>query len=174
MGKFDKYFDLVADLVRKHPKGKAYDKEGRFYPDPTPVAPPVGNSLVADIDMFDVMRRRLLAETSIRAQQEGFESEEEANDFNTGEFEDEPFSPYEEIMEQAQMDGPVSRPTYHELNRAVQSEIDADIKLAEREARKPKPKEASASEQPSNAPKENPGSPSKAPGGSSGGVQGGA
>lgn len=137
MGKFKEYWEKLEKIVAAHPKGKAYDKEGRFYPDPTPVAPPPGQSSVADIDMFEVMRNRIRNEASLEAQMKGYESFEEANDYDVDE-ELEPFSPYEEIVEQAVMDGPIARP---EVNAAIPSDAsekqDAPPKAA---APKPEPK----------------------------------
>lgn len=121
MGKFKEYWVKLQEIVDAHPKGKPYDKEGRFYPDPTPVAPPPGQSHVADIDMFEVMRSRIRNEASIEAQMHGFETFEEAEDFRLDD-DPEPFSPYEEIVEQAIMDGPITRP---EVNAALPSEASA-------------------------------------------------
>lgn len=117
MGKFKDYWDKLEQIVKAHPKGKPYDKEGRFYPDPTPIAPHPTSSLVADIDMFEVMRNRIRNEASIVAQMQGFESFEEADDFMV-EDDLEPFSPYEEIVEQFRPDGPTTRP---EVNAAAPS-----------------------------------------------------
>lgn len=103
MDGIEKYWDKLKKIVNAHPKGKPLDKEGRFYPDPTPVAPPVGQSHVADIDMFEVMRQRIRNEGTILSQMQGDETFEEADDFEIDD-DPEPFSPYEEIIEQARPD----------------------------------------------------------------------
>lgn len=105
---FKKYWALLTEICKAHPKGKPY-REGLFYPDPTPVAPPAGMSQTADIDMFEVMRLRIRNEGSILAQMQGQESFDEANDFNVDE-DPEPFSPWEVITEQFVPDGPVTSP----------------------------------------------------------------
>lgn len=113
MGVAKDYWEKLKVICKANPKGKPYDKDGMFYPDPTPVAPPVGQSNVADIDMFEVMRNRIRNEASIQAQMMGFESFEEADDFVV-EDDFEPFSPWEEITEQFRPDGPVVRPEKQE------------------------------------------------------------
>lgn len=103
----EKYWDKLAAIVKAHPKGKPLDKDGRFYPDPTPVAPPVG--FTEDIDMFERVRSMVRREMSQQAASEGFETFEEADDFDV-EDDMEPFSPYEMILEQFRPDGPVVNP----------------------------------------------------------------
>lgn len=109
MGVAKEYWDKLTAICKKHPKGRPYDDKGQFYPDPTPVAPPIGQEHVADIDMFEIMKRRIRNEASIAAQMEGLESFEEADDFMVDD-DFEPFSPWEEITEQFRPDGPVLRP----------------------------------------------------------------
>lgn len=133
MGKFKEYWDKLEQVVLAHPKRKPLDKEGRFYPDPTPHAPPPGNSFVADIDMFEVMRNRLRAEGIIRQQFDDDETMEEANDFEVDD-ETEPFSPHEEILEQLRPDGPHRLPTYVEVNHAISREMQADATLNARQS----------------------------------------
>lgn len=134
MGKFKEYWEKLAEICADHPKGKPYDKEGRFYPDPTPVAPPPGQQHVADIDMFEVMRNRIRNEASIVAQMTGHETFDEAEDFEVEE-DFIPFSPWEEIVEQAQMDGPVTRP---EINAAAPPSAAPPLQIAPEPA-KPAP-----------------------------------
>lgn len=100
------FWESLKKIVKDHPKGKPLDKDGKFYPDPTPVAPPVGQSHVAEIDMFEVMKNRIRNEASIAAMMAGEETFEEADDFEV--YDDpEPFSPWEEIVDQPRPDGPV-------------------------------------------------------------------
>lgn len=107
MAELKDYWEKLRKIVSAHPKGKALDKDGRFYPDPTPVAPPVG--FTDDIDMFERVRQMVRREMSVAAQGEGFETFEEADDFDVGD-DVEPFSPYELILEQAAPDAPVVNP----------------------------------------------------------------
>lgn len=109
MGVTKDYWEKLKTICKGNPKGRPYDANGQFFPDPTPVAPPIGQENVADIDMFEVMKRRIRNEASIAAQMEGFETFEEADDFLTDE-EIEPFSPWEEITEQFRPDGPTLHP----------------------------------------------------------------
>lgn len=114
MGKSVDYWKALEAALDKHPKHKPYllDKDGKeigFLPDPTPVAPPLGQANVADIDMFEVMRARIRNEASIAAQLAGAESFDEADDFDV-EDEFEPFSPWEELYEQFRPDGRVTNP----------------------------------------------------------------
>lgn len=93
----------IKKVVGANVKGRAYDDKGQFYPDPTPIAPPIG--YVEEPSMFDRVRQMIRQDASIRAQAEGFESFEEADDFDI-EDDIEPFSPYELITEQRVPDGP--------------------------------------------------------------------
>lgn len=90
------YWKKLENIVLKHPKGKPLSKEG-FWPDPTPVAPPVGNSMVAEIDMFERHRQMIRGELSRMAEEAGFETMEEADDFDIADDIPEPFSPWEQI-----------------------------------------------------------------------------
>lgn len=100
---FKEYWDKLKKIVSKHPKGRPYDENGQFYPDPTPVAPPIG--YVQEPSMFDRVREMIQRDASMRAQAAGFESFEDADDFYI-EDDIEPFSPYEEILEMARPDAP--------------------------------------------------------------------
>lgn len=108
MSEFKEYWDKLRRIVKSHPKGRAYDENGQFYPDPTPVAPPVGFD-PSEIDMFERVRSMVRREMSHAAQAEGFETFEEADDFDVDD-EVEPFSEYELIVEQAYPDAPIRQP----------------------------------------------------------------
>lgn len=103
--RFKRYWDHLKAIVADHPKGRAYDADGQFYPDPTPIAPPVG--YVAEPSMFDRVKAMVQRELSERAAEQGMETFEESDDFDVGDYAEEPFSPYEMIMEQFVPDGPV-------------------------------------------------------------------
>lgn len=107
------YWKKLQEVVSDHPKGRPY-VGGQFYPDPTPVAPPVG--YVPEISMFDRVREMIRSDALKKvAVESGAESFEEADDFDVDD-DYEPFSPYELIVEQAQPDGPTTTP---EVNAAI-------------------------------------------------------
>lgn len=92
------FLDKVKSVISKNPKARRYDADGKFYPDPVPMAPPVG--FVQKPSIADQMRRIFHSEQmKILAAQEGRESFEEADDF---EIQDEydPRSPFEMQLEQ--------------------------------------------------------------------------
>lgn len=134
--KLDHYWNALKGIVDAHPKHRPFDEAGKFYPDPTPVAPPIG--YVQEPSMFDRVREMVRRETSRVAADKGFESFEEANDFDTDDYEEEPFSPYEEIVEQLYPDGPTTQP---EVNAAAPQ----DGQDPPPEAPKSQPPEAAAS-----------------------------
>lgn len=79
----------------------AYTREGRRavgreFPNPTPVAPPIG--FVPQKPIYEQIRDMVQNEMSRRAQDEEQESFEEADDFEVGDDYD-PSSPYEEQFE---------------------------------------------------------------------------
>lgn len=85
-------------MNRELPRQKFYlDEHGREMPDPTPIAPPVGYnrqpSLAEQIRAM-VRSERLRQE----AEAQGFETFEEADDFDVGDDLD-PSSPYEEVFD---------------------------------------------------------------------------
>lgn len=85
-----------ATLVRDRPSRKyGLDEHGFEHPDPTPVEMPTRLRLPQR--QVDRVRELVRRELSQRAQEEGFESFDEADDFEI-EGED-PISPYEEIFE---------------------------------------------------------------------------
>lgn len=75
----------------------AYTRQGRKdlgqeYPDPTPMEPPLG--YVPHVPLIDQIRAMVQRELGNAANAEGFETPEEADDFEVGEDYD-PRSPYE-------------------------------------------------------------------------------
>lgn len=95
----------LARIVKNNPKGRPMEGS-QYFPDPTPVAPPIGYK--KQPSMVDIIREqiRLAGEAS---KSQGFETFEEADDFDVDDDYD-PRSPYELIVEQARPDGPVTRP----------------------------------------------------------------
>lgn len=85
--------DLLVEAMAKHPKGKPLTKDGMEVNDPVPVDPPVGYK--AQPSMFEIVRK-MIREEKLKAalEAEGFESPEEADDFEVGD-DYEPSSPYE-------------------------------------------------------------------------------
>lgn len=82
--------DLVEYL---NSKGKRLDALGREIPDPTPLAPPLGYRKQASI--FDQVRAMVLSDKlAAEAEAAGFETLEEADDFDVGDDFD-PRSPFE-------------------------------------------------------------------------------
>lgn len=67
------------------------DEHGREIPNPVPMDPPVG--YVKSPSIADLIRQQIKA-VSAEAAMAGFETEEEANDFDIGD-DDEPHSPWE-------------------------------------------------------------------------------
>lgn len=90
------YFEKLRKIVSAHPKGKPLSKDG-FWPDPTPMEPPIGNPNVAEIDMFARHREMIRRELSAYAAAQGMETFEEADDFDIADELPEPFSPWEQI-----------------------------------------------------------------------------
>lgn len=75
----------------------AYTREGRRvvgkeYPNPIPLDPPIG--YVPSKPLYEQIREMVQRELSATAEREGFETEDEANDFEVGDDYD-PDSPYE-------------------------------------------------------------------------------
>lgn len=81
----------------KRPAHTNLYRDGREYPDPTPVAPPIG--FIKQPTMAETMRAMIQSQELRRAAAEsGQETFEEADDFNVGDDYD-PTSPYEEQFE---------------------------------------------------------------------------
>lgn len=87
------YVDYETGEIGDPPaKDKPQDGYGREIPDPTPMAPPLGyvrQPTMVDI-MRDMIRSHQLAQEAAAA---GYETFEEADDFDVGEVD--PYSPYE-------------------------------------------------------------------------------
>lgn len=96
------FLEDLKKIVKRNPKGRAYDEKGQFYPDPTPVAPPIG--YVPEVSMFDRVRDMVRREMSKAADEQGFETFEEADDFDVDD-DAELKSPYELVF-QPEPDGP--------------------------------------------------------------------
>lgn len=73
--------EKIADrkeAIKAHPKGLPLNEKGQLLPDPTPIAPPIG--YVKEPSMWDIIKERNNA-AYVALMAQGFESEEEANDF---------------------------------------------------------------------------------------------
>lgn len=87
----------LAKIASKHPKGRRYDELGRYHPDPTPIAPPVGYTRSPTI--AEQLRTMVRSEQlRAHADQAGMDTFEEADDFDVGDDYD-PRSPWEEQFE---------------------------------------------------------------------------
>lgn len=91
------FLDTVKDLMKRNPKGRRYDDAGRYYPDPTPIAPPVGYKRSPTIaeQIRTMVRSEALRQ---HADREGMDTFEEADDLDIGDDYD-PRSPWEEQFE---------------------------------------------------------------------------
>lgn len=85
------------------PQEGRFDDLGREIVSPLPVAPPVG--YVKQLDLVQLMRQRVQNEYSRYAEEAGFESFEEANDFEIGD----DYEP-NTIYEQSEYDPSLGRP----------------------------------------------------------------
>lgn len=87
----------LAKIASKNPKGRRWDDQGRYHPDPTPIAPPVGYTRSPSI--ADQIRTMVRSEALRQhAESQGQDTFEEADDFNIGDDYD-PRSPWEEQFE---------------------------------------------------------------------------
>lgn len=89
--------DRLAKIASKNPKARRYDDRGLFYPDPTPIAPPIGYTKSPTISE---QIRAMVRSEHVRqaADAAGFDTFEEADDFDVGDDYD-PTSPFEEQFE---------------------------------------------------------------------------
>lgn len=72
--------------------------DGKEYPDPVPMAPPVGYN--APPDILDMIRRMVRNEHVMRLQDEaGFDTFDEAEDFDVEEGDFDPHTPYEAVFD---------------------------------------------------------------------------
>lgn len=100
--------DTLLTIAKKHIKGRRYDAAGLYYPDPTPIAPPVG--YVRSPTIAEQIRTMVRSEgLRAHADSQGMDTFEEADDFNIGDDFD-PRSPWEE-----QFDGEFSQPINQEV-----------------------------------------------------------
>lgn len=84
-----------------------YDTEGREVMDPKPIAPPIGYKKAPSIS--DTIRNMIRSERlKQEAEAQGYETFEEADDFDVGDDYD-PKSPYEEVFEPIPRDDPDDR-----------------------------------------------------------------
>lgn len=101
----EKALDLLASIASKNPKARRYDAKGLYYPDPTPIAPPVGYTRSPTI--AEQIRTMVRSEQlKHHADASGMDTFEEADDFNVGDDYD-PRSPWEEQFE-GQFDLPIT------------------------------------------------------------------
>lgn len=89
--------DGLVKIASKNPKGRRYDELGRFHPDPTPIAPPVGYQRSPTIaeQIRTMVRSEHVRQAADAA---GMDTFEEADDFDVGDDYD-PRSPWEEQFE---------------------------------------------------------------------------
>lgn len=95
----------VRDMIEERPilnhKGRRQTADGAELPDPTPVAPPIGYN--PQKSMFDHVRDMVRSERlKQEAEAAGFETAEEADDFEVGDDYD-PTSPYEHDFDRSQL-----------------------------------------------------------------------
>lgn len=85
---------MAKDIYERfRPRDLLLDEDGRFKPDPIPMAPPVG--YMKQESMAEIVRRMVRSEhLRLAADAAGLESFDEAEDFDVGD--DDPSSPYEE------------------------------------------------------------------------------
>jgi len=87
----------VPPPKRVRPQHTDFMRDGKEYPDPTPVAPPVG--FIKQPTMAETMRAMIHSHALRQAAlNSGHETFEEADDFDVGDDYD-PTSPYEEVFE---------------------------------------------------------------------------
>lgn len=97
MAKRNEALRAIEEAIAKHPKGKPLNDQGQLIPDPTPLAPPLGYK--KQPSMAEIIREQIRVHMSNVASQQGFETFDEADDFDVGE-NDFPVSPHEIDEEQ--------------------------------------------------------------------------
>lgn len=111
--------NTAEPLRRVRPQHTALFKDGLEYPDPTPVAPPIG--FIKQPTLAETMRAMILGEALKRhARESGAETFEEADDFDVGDDFD-PTSPYEEVFEPQPQPNPEEE--YSPIAKAIAKEI---------------------------------------------------
>lgn len=89
----EEFVKRVSGIVKRHPKGRAYDQDGLFHPNPVPIAPPVG--FVRTKPLHEQIRDMVRSEQlRLEVEQAGAETFEDADDFDV-EDDFDPRSPYE-------------------------------------------------------------------------------
>lgn len=83
--------ERVRSAMEAHPKGMPLNDKGQLVPDPVPMEPPIGYK--SQPSMIDIIRDQVM-KVSQDAARQGYESEEQADDFDVGD-EPELRSPYE-------------------------------------------------------------------------------
>lgn len=85
-------------------------RDGKEYPDPVPTAPPVGFEQAPDL--MDMMRRMIRSETyQQKLEAEGFDTFEEAGDYDVDDDPLPPLTPHELILMSAAPPAPTSPPS---------------------------------------------------------------
>lgn len=85
------------------------DADGRFeFPDPVPMAPPVGVNRQYD-ELADMIKRLVRNEISARAVDEGYETFDEADDLDIPDDPLDPLTPYEKVFEVPPVNGATTR-----------------------------------------------------------------
>lgn len=116
-------FERIAAAV--NPKGKPLTADGAEILDPRPMQPSIRHQRAPS--MFDIVRDAVRSERLRReAEESGFETFEEADDFDVGDDYD-PRSPYEEHFEAAPLSELQARA------RAAQAELEAALEASERQ-----------------------------------------
>jgi hypothetical protein len=112
----------IEEAMAGHPKGRPF-VGNKLLMDPTPVAPPAGYK--KQPSMIDVIRQQV-AQASKAAEQEGFETVEEANDFDV---DGDPFpsSPYEFVEEEFEVPPSVQHARYKEEEEDAPEEGDGGV-----------------------------------------------
>lgn len=106
-------------LKRVRPQHTSLFRDGKEYPDPTPMAPPIG--FIKQPTLAETMRQMIAGEALRRhARESGAETFEEADDFEVGDDYD-PTSPYEETFEPPTQPSPEE--TYSPLAKAIANEL---------------------------------------------------
>lgn len=137
-------------------KGHTLDEQGRELHDPRPVAPPVG--FVKQPSMVEHIRALVRSEMLRKeADDSGLDTFEEAEDFDTGEDDDDPRTPYEAVFEppaiplpgessepppeppEPRRDAPQAQGTRPKAGETAQLDLEHDTALAEPAAPPSKP-----------------------------------
>lgn len=112
----------------RRPQHTDFMQKGREYPDPTPIAPPLG--FIKQPTLAETMRQMIRSEALKNAAREsGHETFEEADDFDVGDDYD-PRSPYEETF-----DPPVDGPNPEEIQKKFIDDLSKGIRNAFQEER---------------------------------------